>query len=219
MSSVEELKKYKELLDAGIITEEDFEKKKNEVLSGGTQQESSETEVKAKRKIFKKTINKALLKKILIGVVILVVIAIAILAGREIIKKNKESKRASAVEKAIASIMDEYGLSPYKVKCENFGHDICAYHVYTEGMDNLTNGQALSCLTEIDNTSVKDPCGDGGINVDSVRMHPGLDVEYYYWRVTTNEALASQIVGDTTDTKPGIYCNQYGRTCVYECGN
>ena len=32
MSGVEELKKFKELLDAGIITEEDFEKKKKELI-------------------------------------------------------------------------------------------------------------------------------------------------------------------------------------------
>ena len=48
MSGVEELKKFKELLDAGIITEEDFEKKKKEVLSGSVQQEINVVESKEK---------------------------------------------------------------------------------------------------------------------------------------------------------------------------
>lgn len=64
MSRVEELKKFKELLDAGIITEEDFENKKKEILSESVQQESTVVEPKDKNeKLQKKPINKAILKK------------------------------------------------------------------------------------------------------------------------------------------------------------
>ena len=218
MSSVEELKKFKELLDAGIITEEDFEKKKKEVLSGGVQQEAAVVESKEKnKKAQKKPINKIVLKKILIGVGIIVVLAVAFFAGWKIIEKNQQSKRvaarAAALETAIASIMDDYGLSVYTVKY--FGH---SYDVFAEGFERLTKGQALSCLKELDGVSVDDPCGDGEIDFGMTNVHPGLDVEYSYWRVSSATVYINEVYGGNYK-KAGIYCNQYGNTCVYECDN
>ena len=215
MSSVEELKKFKELLDAGIITEEDFEKKKKEVLSGGVQQEATVVESKEKnKKAQKKPINKAVLKKVLIGVGIIVILAIAFFAGQKIIEKNQQSKRAAALETAIASIMDDYGLSVYTVKYFDYSYD-----VFAEGFESLTKGQALSCLKELDGVSVDDPCGDGEIDFGSMTdVHPGLDVEYSYWRVSSSDVYLNEMYGGNYK-QAGIYCNQYGNTCVYECDN
>ena len=215
MSSVEELKKFKELLDAGIITEDDFEKKKKEVLSGGVQQEATVVESKeANKKAQKKPINKAVLKKVLIGVGIIVILAIAFFAGQKIIEKNQQSKRAAALETAIASIMDDYGLNVYTVKYFDYSYD-----VFAEGFESLTNGQALSCLKELDRVSIDDPCGDGEIAFGLMtNVHPGLDVEYSYWRVSSSIVYLNEMYGGGYK-KAGIYCNQYGNTCVYECDN
>lgn len=216
MSGVEELKKFKELLDAGIITEEDFEKKKKEVLFGGVQQEINVVESKEKNeKAQKKPINKAVLKKILIGVGIVAILAIAFFAGQKIVEKNQQSKRAAAFETAIAPIMDDYGLSVYTVKYCDYRYD-----VFAEGFESLTNGQALSCLKKLDGVSVDDPCGDGKIDLRSVmtHVHPGLDVEYSYWRVSSSTVKLNKREGGGYE-KAGIYCNQYGSTCVYECEN
>lgn len=49
MRNAEELKKYKELLDAGIITEEEFEKRKRELLFGDVQEENAVSETREKR--------------------------------------------------------------------------------------------------------------------------------------------------------------------------
>lgn len=215
MSSVEEIKKFKELLDAGIITEEDFEKKKKEVLSGSIQQESTVVAPDEKNeKAQKKQINKAALKKIFIGVGIIAILAIVFFAGQKIIEKNHQSKRAAALEAAIAPIMDDYGLSIYAVKYCNYSYD-----VFAEGFENLTNGQALSCLKELDRVSVDDPCGDYEIDFGVMTsVHPGLDVEYSYWRVSSLDVAMNEMYGGNYE-KAGIYCNQYGSTCVYECEN
>ena len=215
MSSVEELKKFKELLDAGAITEEDFEKKKKEVLSGGVQQEITEVEFKEKNeRVQKKPINKAVLKKILIGAGVIVALVILFLAGQKIVEKNQQSKRAAALETAIADIMEDYGLSVYTVKYVDYSYD-----VFAEGFGNLTNGKALSCLKELDRVSIDDPCGDGKIDFGTMtNVHPGLDVEYSYWRVSSATVLVNEMYGGNYK-KAGIYCDQYGLTCVYECDN
>lgn len=215
MSSVEELKKFKELLDAGIITEEDFEKKKKEVLSGSIQQESTVVAPEEKNeKSQKKPINKALLKKVLIIIGIIAITSILCFAGQKIVEKNHQSKRAAALETAIASIMDDYGLSVYTVKYFNYSYD-----VFAEDFESLTNGQALSCLKELDRVSVDDPCGDGKIDFGIMaNVHPGLDVEYSYWRVSSSIVTFNEKNGGNYK-EAGIYCNQYGNTCIYECEN
>lgn len=215
MSNAEELKKFKELFDAGIITEEDFEKKKNEVLSKSVQQKSTVAELESLNKESqKKTINKVVLKKILIVVGIIAILVIVFFAGNSIVEKNQKSKRAAALESAIASIMVNYGLSDYTVKYVDYSYD-----VFAEGFGSLTNGQALSCLKELDKVSVDDPCGDGKIDFGLMpHVHPGLDVEYSYWRVSSLDVWMNKTYGGNYK-KAGIYCNQYGTTCVYECEN
>ena len=110
--------------------------------------------------------------------------------------------------------MDDYGLSVYTVKYYDYSYD-----VFAEGFGSLTNGQALSCLKELDRVSVDDPCGEGEIDFGIMtNVHPGLDVEYSYWRVSSSTVKLNEIYGGNYK-KAGIYCNQYGSTCVYECEN
>lgn len=219
MNGVEEIKKFKELLDAGIITEEDFEKKKKEILSGSVRQEATAVELEVEleeknKKAQRKPINKTAFKKILIGVGIVAILVIAFFVGQKIVEKSQQSKRAAALETAIESIMDDYGLSGYTVKYVDYSYD-----VFAPGFESLTNGEALSCLEELDRVSVDDPCGDGEIDLGLVpEVHPGLDVWYSYWRVGSFTAAYSRKTGGVCNV-PGLYCNQYGTRCVYECEN
>lgn len=219
MNSVEEIKKFKKLLDAGIITAEDFEKKKKELLSGSVQQESAAVELEEvveledNKKAQKNPINNAVLKKILIGVGIIAILVIAFFVGKKIVEKSQQSKRAAALETAIESIMEDYGLSVYDVKFVDY-----SYHVFAEGFEQLTNGQALSCLEELDRVSVDDPCGNGEIDFKTTQVHPGLDVEYSYYRVSSYTVWLCEMYGGNR-TKAGVYCDQYGDNCVYECEN
>lgn len=168
-------------------------------------------------KVQKKPINKAALKKIVIVVGIIAILAIAFFVGSKIAEKSRQSQRAAALETAIASIMDDYGLSVYTVKYVE--HD---YDVFAEGFEHLTKSQAFACLKKLDRVEIDDPCGDGKISfgdyVSYTYVHPGLDVEYSYWRVPSSVVLINKMYGGGGGfTKAGIYCNQYGLTCVYEC--
>ena len=98
--------------------------------------------------------------------------------------------------------MDKYDLSPYAVKYVDYDYD-----VYAEGFESLTNGKALECLEEIDD-----------IMGNFTNVHPGLDIEYSYWRVSTATVLVNKEHGGNYK-KAGIYCNQYGSECVYESYN
>ena len=134
--------------------------------------------------------------------------------GQKIIENNQYEQREEALEMEIASIMDDYGLITYIVQ-----HVDYSYEIFAEGFENLTNGEALSCLKELDGVSTDDPCGDGEIDFGVfAQVHPGLDVEYSYWRVSSWLASYRKNNGGN-GTVPGIYCNQYGNECVYECEN
>ena len=207
MNNVEELKRFKELLDAGIITEEEFEKKKMGVLSAAKKNPiSKELLKKIQEKISK---NKALLKKILIGIGILAILAIAFFAGQKIVEKVQQSKRAAALETAIASVMDDYGLSVYTVKYVD-----SSYEVFAEGFGSLSYRQELSCLIDLEDVSVADPCGDGEIDLGAPHVHPGLNAEDSYFRFSSSAALLAKALG--ANLSAGLY---YGNICVYACEN
>lgn len=144
---------------------------------------------------------------------IIAILVTAIFSGYKIVEKNHQIKRAAALETAIESIMDDYGLSSYTVKYVDYSYD-----VFAVGFESLTNGQALSCLEELDEVSVDDPYGDGMIDFGITNVHPGLDVEYSYWRVSSSTVSLNKMYGRGYE-KAGVYCNQYGITCVYECEN
>ena len=215
MNIAEELKKYKELLDDGIITQDEFDKKKRELLAGDINEPSAATKSGDKQSDMKqkKVHNqKGLLKKIVIVFCIIAVVAMGWVAGKRIVENIQHTKRAAALEAGIASIMAEYGLDTYTVKYVDYEYD-----VYAEGFESLTNGEALACLKALDGVSVDDPCGDGEIEFFMTNVHPGLDVDYSYWRVSSGLVYVNQTHGGGYTT-PGIYCNRYGNnTCVYAC--
>lgn len=215
MSAVEELKKYKELLDNAIITQEEFDKKKNELLLG-----SPLNPVGTDGITMNKTAdvpggknNKDIIK-ITIKVVVAIAVLVAIILGaKKTVEHNQHSARAAALKKEIESIMDDYGLTTYDVKYTDYSYD-----VYAEGFDELTNGEALALLKELDGVSVDDPFGDYEIDFGMTNVHPGLDVEYSYWRVSSFTVDYNKKYGGSYEV-PGIYCNLYGNECVYECEN
>lgn len=216
MLTAEKIKKYKELLDAGIITQDEFEKKKNELLAADMPEIKEKTV--SEEAVRKKTVNKKLLKTIIIVASIVAVLLIAFFVSKKIIEDNQAAKRINALEQAIQPIMDSYGLAPYEVKTR-----YSDYEVYAEGFESLTNGEALACLEELDNISIDDPINDdslslGGV-VGMVHVHPGLDVEYSYWRVSSLTVLDNEIFGGNY-TKPGIYCDRDGSNkCIFEYEN
>lgn len=170
-------------------------------------------------KVQKKPINKAALKKIVIVVGIIAILAIAFFVGSKIAEKSRQSQRAAALETAIAPIMDDYGLSVYTVKYVDN-----SYEVFAEGFEDLTKGEALACLEELDDVSTDDPFEDEDLDfgwAGMTKVHPGLNVEYSYWRVSTRIINYNNIVGGGyANKKAGIYYNRYGgSTCVYACDN
>ena len=216
MDNIEELKKYKELLDSGVITQEEFEKKKGELLNNTESSNSDNSEKKVvKEKKTRKKPNKKLVKTMGIIVVIVVAIIVALFAVKKITTHSERTKRATALEEEIQPIMSTYGLDKYTVKYYDYKYD-----VFAEGFELLTNGQAMEVLEELNDVSIEDPCGkyddlDFGTMVN---VHPGLDVEYSYWLVSSWFVTVSNSHGGNYKT-PGIYCNRYGSECVYECDN
>lgn len=173
MNNVEKLKKFKELLDNGIITQEEFDKKKCELLAGSMLYSDNEgiMGVSKQTKTSRKPLMKARMKKVIFAVVIVAVLIIGRVGINKIIVHNQRTTRAAALEEEIQPIMKKYGLTPNTVRYGHYG-----YEVYAEGFELLTNGEGLECLTELDNVSVDDPCSDGeikfGDNVDhTARIH------------------------------------------------
>lgn len=215
MDNAEKLKKYKELLDSNIITQEEFEKKKNEVLNGDVLDscEDNSTAKKIISKISKLLLNQKLAKKIAIVIGIIAILVAGGFGIKHTVEKNQQSKREAALEAEIQTIMNRYGIYSYAVKYVDYSYD-----VFAVGFESLTNGEALKCLKELDNVSIDDPCGDGKIDFGMTDVHPGLDVDYSYWRVSSTTVMLNEMYGGNYKT-PGIYCNQYGLECIYACEN
>lgn len=216
MDNIEELKKYKELLDSGVITQEEFEKKKGELLNNTESSDSDNFEKKVeKEKKTRKKPNKKLVKTMGIVVVIVVAIIVALFAVKKITMHIEQTKRATSLAEEIQPIMSKYGLDTYTVKYYDY-----SYEVFAEGFGSLTAGKAMEVLEELNDVSIEDPCGklddlDFGI---MAHVHPGLDVEYSYWLVPSWLVTLNKANGGGYET-PGIYCDQYGGECVYECDN
>lgn len=208
MDKIEELKKFKELLDTGVITEDEFNKKKAELLSIPETTSKSE-----KPKKEKKPINPKTKKAIVIALIALVVIAGALFGIKAAVNNAKTSKRNDAVVAHIQPIMSKYGISDYSVKGIHDGYNF--FEVYAEGFENLSNGKAMDLLIELDSVSdLDDPCGGDKISFSSVNVYPGKDADYYYYRIST----AWVRTGISNYKYPGIY-SSYGMQCVYQCDN
>ncbi len=208
MDNIEELKKYKELFDAGVITEEEFNIKKNELLSSKEKISRPTKPQKAKKPLNPKT-----KKSIIFAAVAVVIVIVAIFGIKSVIDASKTTKRNEAVISHIEPIMNKYGISDYTVGDIHDGYNY--FKVYAEGFESLTNGNAMELLKELDQVAdLTDPCGGDTITFSTVNIYPGKDADYYYYRVSTSWVKMGLSKYDT----PGIY-SSYGRTCVYACDN
>jgi hypothetical protein len=224
MDNIQKLRELKELLDEGILTQDEFNQKKREVLEGSSDEQSKlkENESFTERKTLddekisalKSKLSSKRIKEIGVLVCIIAVLAIVGFCGNSILNNYKQSKRAAALEAGIESIMTEYGISTYTVKYKNSDYD-----VYAEGFESLTNGDALELLKALDGVSVDDPFGNGDLEFYMTNVHPGINVEYSYWRVSSSTVSVNKMYGGGYST-PGIYCNRSGSNeCVYKCKN
>lgn len=207
MDNIEELKKYKELLDSGVITEEEFNQKKKELLALDTAPIS-----KGKTKKEKKPVSPKKKKAILAAAAAVVVVIAAVFGIKTAVNASQTAKRNAAVIEHIEPIMTEYGITDYTVGDIDDGFNI-SFDVYAEGFEDLTNGEAMELLKALGSVDdLDDPCGGERISLPSVDIYPGKDAGYYYYRVSTAQLLVSNY------KKAGIY-SSYGPQCVYECDN
>ena len=211
MDNIEELKKFKELLDTGVITEEEFNEKKTELLLNDKPDNKAIDNKKTKKE--KKPIDSKK-KKILVIALVAIIAIIAVAYGvKTSVEASQTAKRNEAVIAHIKPIMNEYGITDYTVDDIEEGYNF--FEIYAEGFENLTKAEALECLIALDRISdLDDPCGKEKISFSSANVHPSKDADYYYYRIST----AWVNMGKSNYTQPGIY-SSYGRECVYACDN
>lgn len=145
---------------------------------------------------------------------IIALLAAGALCAKPIINHFQQNARTAALEEAIKPIMMQYWLSTYAVK---YIDD--RYEVYAEGLESLTVNNLLACLVKLDSVSIDDPCGDDEIDFGLAHIHPGLDVEYSYWRISSSVAALNNKLGLPLYETPGIYCDRYGIACFVACEN
>lgn len=209
MSNAEKLKHLKELFDAGVISEEEFNSQKTELLFPA---ESTAPSQKPKKKLNLKVIKGIVFS--LIGVFIILASISGIKTAHNTAQTNK---RNEAVIAHIKPIMTKYGITDYTVNDMNEGYNF--FSVYAEGFEQLAKKDAMSLLIELDRISdLDDPCGGEKMSFSSVNIYPGKDVDYYYYRITTAWVEYGLMTGINNYKKPGIY-SSYGGKCVYECDN
>lgn len=213
MENIKELKQYKELLDSGIINEEEFNMKKKELLSIGEREVEVKQKSETKQKKEKKPIDPKKKKSIITSIIAVIVLVAIVFGVKAAINVSQTSKRNAAVIEHIEPIMTKYGITDYTVGDIDDGFNF--FEVYAEGFENLTNGKAMEMLIALDSvTDLEDPCGGEKISFSTVNVYPGKNADYYYYRVST----AWVNMGKSNYTKAGIY-SSYGMKCVYECKN
>lgn len=200
MNSAEEIKKFKDLMDQGLITEEEFTRKKNDLL-GIKSTENSEKSNDKKEK--SQSSNKKMLIKF---ITIIIVIAVAIFGIVKIAGAIKQNAKNKAASKEIESVMSQYGLNDYKVKYAS----ALGIEVICEDFDSLSGSDMYSCIRSIEKLSDIKVQGD---TIDfSVDMYVnGSDYYYYISSLWAADSRNSYTVG-------GIYRSDGGsnRRCVYE---
>lgn len=212
MDNFDEIKKFKELLDSGVINEEEFTQKKKELLSI-EEPETEEINPIAEPQKEKKHMDSQKKKTILAVAIATVVIFVAVFGIKTAFAASQTAKRNAAVIKHIEPIMTKYGISDYAVGDIHDGLNF--FKVYAEGFESLTNGKAMEMLKALDAVKdMDDPCGGKKISFSTVNIFPGKNADYCYYRVSTTWVKA----GISNYKKPGIY-SSYGMQCVYECDN
>ena len=198
-----------------MIFKEEFNKGKNELPSDVTPN-STDTSVTSNTTNSKQKpqVDTILKKRLAIIACIIALLAAGALCAKPIINHFQQNARTAALEEAIKPIMMQYWLSTYAVK---YIDD--RYEVYAEGLESLTVNNLLACLVKLDSVSIDDPCGDDEIDFGLAHIHPGLDVEYSYWRISSSVAALNNKLGLPLYETPGIYCDRYGIACFVACEN
>lgn len=175
-----------------MIFKEEFNKGKNELPSDVTPNstDTSVTSDNTTNSKQKPQVDTILKKRLAIIACIIALLAAGALCAKPIINHFQQNARTAALEEAIKPIMMQYGLSTYAVK---YIDD--RYEVYAEGLESLTVNNLLACLVKLDSVSIDDPCGDDEIDFGLAHIHPGLDVEYSYWRISSSVAALNNKLG------------------------
>ena len=205
MSAADELKRYKELYDTGVITLEEFEQTKAKLLQNDTPTVSNNVkEGRTKKKNEQKKMDKKWM--LVLGCVVLLIAGI--FAVNAIGEKLDEKARIKAVEAAIEPIMHSYQIEEYKVKGSLF------FNVYCEEFEDLSNSKKYELIKKLNRVEVDDPVEEGEeLTMLSANVYVSPSGYYY-----TVNSLQVNLMG-YYDT-PGLYYSDgAGRRCVYESDN
>lgn len=170
MSTADELKKYKELLDQGVLTQTEFDQKKRELL--GAQPISTKPSQPAKPK------KKGAGKKILLVLLALVVAAAAVLGIRAWGRHTREQKRIAAVDEKVGPILAAYGLNDYEI------FDVGVFtEIRCPAFEEMSSGEQLVLLKELnDLDDIPDPVEeDREIELDANYIYVDKSSAYYYY--------------------------------------
>jgi len=209
MSAADELLKYKEMLEQGIISPEEFKTVKNRLMSDSPTATPNDARVATSEPETIPTPGKKKSNKKLFTVIGCIILVIAAIFG---VIKIKDISEANAAKKAIAEkvapILAEYGIEDFSIKGSGY-----FFKIMCEDYDDLSNKEKLECLVKLDKIdSVKTSKGET-INLSSCDVY--VSPSGYYYRVTT-----AQVVYMGTYNTAGLYYSDGGgRRCVYEKDN
>lgn len=206
MSVADELKKYKALLDDGVLTQEEFDAKKKELLGLTESVEPVQAEQKQKKE--KKDNKKAKKALKIVGIILLVlaVLAAAFFGIKKAIRISEQNKRFEAVAEAISPVMAEFGLTDYEIKdVIVFNEILCPAF---DDLDTYTQMELIKTLNELE--PVTDPVDGGELEMDSNKLFVDDSPGYYYYvsealyrtRKTMRDVMGFEEVNVET---PGLY--------------
>ena len=143
MNSANELRKYKELLDSGIITEEEFQEKKNSLLSPIS--EHSTEPLQSENTKSRRNPNTKKLVLVFAGILLALGIFLAFGSlGKLGSERKLEKAYISAVTEAITPIMNEYDIDKFEVEYED--------KIYCKDFSKLSDKNKFNLLYEIHTT-------------------------------------------------------------------
>lgn len=176
MSVADELKKYKALLDDGVLTQEEFDTKKAELL-GMTEASAAEAKTAKKEKSEKPKKSKKGLKIAGIVLMVLVILAVGAFGVKKAIKASENNKRIDAVDQVLSPILAEYGLTEYEIKDVGVFNEI--YCPAFEELDTYTQMDMIKRLNELD--PVTDPVDGDELEMDSNKFYIDDSPAHYYY--------------------------------------
>lgn len=194
MDNFEEIQKLKKLAEQGIISDAEFQKKKNDLL--GFDKTSPNDENPKKRKSNNLSAN----NKILISLIAVVVIFVGGFFGvskvSSTLKRNAYCKAAS---ESISSVMNKYGLPNYEVISAGYG----GVNVLCPDFEKLSDSKKFDLIYETIYL------GSVSVNGQTIKLNCDVYVnsrDYYYYVSPLNKNYKCG----------GIYKYDGNRYCVFE---